>query len=150
MSLKLKNIKIYILYVFVISYFLSQNNIHQFITSPSSSLFRAQVFFYIKKNNVKCRVLSPHVSFFQHDSIIKHGIYNVISDSGQVSNMCSSLLFSFLHFSNHIFFNKKNMFVIAVASGQIINMFFIIINTSIRTTLRVPRLISLTMKLMII
>jgi len=42
------------------------------------------------------------------------------------------------------------MFVIAVASGQIVNMFFIIINTSIRTTLRVPRLISLTMKLMII
>ena len=150
MSLKLKNIKIYILYVFVISYFLSQNNIHQFITSPSSSLFRAQVFFYIKKNNVKCRVLSPHVSFFQHDSIIKHGIYNVISDSGQVSNMCSSLLFSFLHFSNHIL--KKKIKHVCYSSGkcQITNMFFIIINMSVRISLRVPRLISWTIKLMIV
>jgi len=42
------------------------------------------------------------------------------------------------------------MFVIAVASGQITNMFFIIINMNVRTSLCVPRLISWTIKLMII
>ena len=42
------------------------------------------------------------------------------------------------------------MFVIAVASGQVTNMFFVIINMSIRTNLRVPRLILWTIKLMII